>query len=287
VLLHAGARTEELTHVRTVVASDGLLGLEVGPWTADKLAFLRKYIDLFNHGMKKKWQLRVYIDLFAGPGVNVVRPGGEEIDGSPLVALKSQVPFTHCFFNDLDPHFVAALRTRAQMAMDVRKPGAATSVEFLNCDCNEAAREIARRMPAGCLALAFVDPWKWELTFNSVASLTRGRRVDLLQTFHTGSIKRSAHRVLRQVDNSVGGTDWRNQYQQARRGEKSRVILDYFERSLAQLGYPRDNVDDRVLMRNSRNTPMYHIVYASKHPRGKDFWEKVSAILPSGQRRLL
>jgi len=269
------------------MGSDGLPALEVGSWTADKLAFLSKYIHLFNQGMKNRWQVRVYIDLFAGPGMNIIRPGAAETDGSPLIALKSQVPFTHCFFNDLNPQFVAALRARAQTVLNAGKPGAPSNIEFLNHDCNEAVTRIVTRAPAGSLVLAFVDPFKWELTFDSLANLTRNRRVDLLYTFHTGSIKRNAHLVLEQVDRSIGGTIWRSRYQQARRGEKSRVILDYFERELAQLGYRQDNVDDRILMRNSRNTPMYYMVYASKHPRGKDFWEKVSAILPSGQRRLL
>jgi len=237
--------------------------------------------------MKNRWQVRVYIDLFAGPGMNIIRPGATETDGSPLIALKSQVPFTHCFFNDLNPQFLAALRARAQTVLNAGKPGTPPNIEFSNHDCNEAVTRIVRRAPAGSLVLAFVDPFKWELTFDSLANLTRNRRVDLLYTFHTGSIKRNAHLVLGQVDSSIGGTNWRSRYQEARRGEKSRVILDYFEHELAQLGYRPDNVDDRILMRNSRNTPMYHMVYASKHPRGKDFWEKVSAILPSGQRRLL
>ena len=112
-----------MTQVRAVVGSDGLPALEVGSWTADKLAFLSKYIHLFNQGMKNRWQVRVYIDLFAGPGMNISRPGATETDGSPLIALKSQVPFTHCFFNDLNPQFLAALRARAQTVLNAGKPG--------------------------------------------------------------------------------------------------------------------------------------------------------------------
>jgi hypothetical protein len=29
-----------------------------------------------------------------------------------------------------------------------------------------------------------------------------------------------------------------------------------------------------VLIRNQRNTPLYLLLFASKHERGKEFWEK-------------
>lgn len=72
--------------------------------------------------------------------------------------------------------------------------------------------------------------------------------------------------------------------ERAPRGTKTRAILDYYEATLASLSYGRQNVDDRVLMLNSKNTALYHLVFASKHPRGRDFWQKAPLRLPSGQR---
>lgn len=264
-----------------VPASDGLPALEAGPWTTEKLRFLGKYIAMFNQGMKGMWATRVFVDLFAGPGFNVV--GAEELEGSPLVALRSRVPFTHCFFNDANPQFVKALQTRVQ----ARALAGSVALDYLSLDCNEAASRIAERMPLNSLVLIFVDPWRWEIRFDSIARLTFGRRADLLITVHTGSIKRGAHHVLRAVDGFIGDSGWRRQFHEARKGERTRVILDHFERKLQSVKYSQANIDDRVLMRNRRATPMYHLVYASKHPRGQDFWNKATAILPSGQRRLL
>jgi three-Cys-motif partner protein len=266
---------------RVVAASDGLPALEAGPWTTEKLRFLGKYIAMFNQGMKRKWASRAFVDLFAGPGVNVVE--GDELEGSPLVALRSRVPFTHCFFNDVNPQFVSALQARVR----TRGLGGSVVLDYLGLDCNRAASRIAERIPTNSLVLIFVDPWRWEIHFDSLARLARDRRADLLITVHTGSIKRGAHHVLEAVDGFIGDIAWREQYHRARRGERTRVILDHFERRLKSVGYSRDNVDDRVLMRNRRGTPMYHLVYASKHPRGQDFWNKATAILASGQRRLL
>jgi hypothetical protein len=33
-------------------------------------------------------------------------------------------------------------------------------------------------------------------------------------------------------------------------------------------------------------TPVYDLVFASRSPRGIDFWKKIQKISPSGQRRL-
>jgi three-Cys-motif partner protein len=265
---------------QVVIASDNLPALKAGPWTNEKLFFLRRYAHIFNQGMKNLWQTRVYIDLFAGPGIDVVE--GSEVEGSPLVALRCKVPFTHYFLNDSNGDFVGALETRVTN----RGLGATAAVEYSALDCNDAARQIGDRVPRGALIIVFVDPWNWEIHFDSIRELVADRHADLLVTFHTGSIKRNAHNVLQSLDQFLGDTVWRERFQAAREGERTRAVLDAFQEKLQPLGYPRDNIDDRVLMRNSQNTPLYHVVYASKAARGKDFWEKISSIQPSGQRRM-
>lgn len=86
-----------------VSGSDGNLTMVVGPWAKEKLHYIRRYCDIFNTGMKDKWETRTYVDLFSGPGKCVIEGTEEEIDGSPLIALQCEEPFTHYFFNDLSP----------------------------------------------------------------------------------------------------------------------------------------------------------------------------------------
>src|SRR2546426_11263598 len=82
----------------------------VGHWSEDKLFYMRRYAGIFSTGMKNKWENRVYVDLFSGPGRSRVRPYGTFVNGSPLVAL--QLPFTHYFFCDLAADCTAALQDR-------------------------------------------------------------------------------------------------------------------------------------------------------------------------------
>ena len=51
-----------------IAGSDAKLVLKVGPWAKRKLHYINRYCEIFNAGMKNKWSIRTYIDLFAGPG---------------------------------------------------------------------------------------------------------------------------------------------------------------------------------------------------------------------------
>jgi three-Cys-motif partner protein len=92
-----------MTTGELIVASDGELALKVGHWAKEKLHYIRRHCQIFNTGMKRQWSTRTYIDLFAGPGICLVQTTREEINGSPLLALSCEVPFTHYFFNDVQP----------------------------------------------------------------------------------------------------------------------------------------------------------------------------------------
>lgn len=265
---------------RVVTGSDSLPALEAGWWAEDKHFALNYFMDIFNGGMKNLWPQRAYIDLFSGPGRCHIRDTLEETDGSPLLALKQDPPFTHYFFNDIDPSFIEALKTRSS--------GLQSNINYYSKDCNEVVEEIRNDYPSGALGLAFIDPWNWAISFDSVYRLTENRRIDLIIIFHTGSIKRNATHVLAKLDAFIGDSVWRTKYLDSlKRGERrgSRIILDHYEQRLKDIaGY--NFVDDRALVTISTGLPLYHLVYASRNPTGADFWNKSIRRKRSGQRRL-
>ena len=79
---------------------DGLPMRESGPWVAEKLDYLKRYIDVFETSMRRKWPRRYYIDLFAGPGKCICRGTKVIYLGSPLLALTTKHPFTGYFFGN-------------------------------------------------------------------------------------------------------------------------------------------------------------------------------------------
>ena len=46
---------------------------KVHHWAEDKYRLLAFYDELFSSGMKKKWDQRVYIDLYAGAGFSHIQ----------------------------------------------------------------------------------------------------------------------------------------------------------------------------------------------------------------------
>lgn len=262
------------------IGSDSHLVRRVGPWAEEKLSYVARYIDIFNSGMKRKWARRVYIDLFAGPG-RVLIDGKQEADGSPVLALNAEVPFTDVFLNDVEPLAIEAVKARFPASLP------SSRIDCLALDCNEAAIKIRSRLPSSSLDLAFIDPTNWQITFDTVARLTEGRRMDLIITFHVGGMKRAAEYAPASLDAFFGTQGWRDAYDQSLRMGKrkgSRILLDCYQDQLRKIGYQW--TVDNVRITNRRHTGLYHLVFASKNPRGEDFWQKIIDKSAGGQLRL-
>ena len=75
-----------------VTGSDGLIARNSGIWAKDKLSFLDEFGPHALLATRKKRQ-RWYVDLFAGPGVNVDHEDThQEFEGAALRALKMVAP---------------------------------------------------------------------------------------------------------------------------------------------------------------------------------------------------
>ncbi len=132
-----------------VIGADGAVAIKIGRWAKDKLFYVKKFCDVFNLGMKNKWETRTYVDLFSGPGICVVEETGEEIPGSPVIALQCRLPFTHYFFNDLEVEFIKALESRIT-------PCEFAKVNFNNKDCNLVVDDLLEELPDNSLDFCFV-----------------------------------------------------------------------------------------------------------------------------------
>lgn len=91
------------------VASDGLRARVNGPWARRKLEFLTQFGPPALDATVRK-RRRIYLDLFAGPGINLTEPqGGEEFPSGALRMLAlhghhAQHPaFTSAYLVNGDP----------------------------------------------------------------------------------------------------------------------------------------------------------------------------------------
>ena len=266
-----------------VEASDGHAAREIEAWSEDKLFYVERYMDIFTKGMKRRWPNLVYADLFAGPGININKESGTESRGSALLAVDA--PFTKIFLSDSDPQVIEALKARTAG----QDPGR-VRIECL--DCNEApsrAREFL--FPGGpgggTLGLALVDPFAYQISLDSVRRLSAGLPLDLLVTFMTNFAKRFLYQPGFGQGSDFERFMGTNEYL-ALRDEPpasiTRSLLDIYARQLRGIGY--GYADDDSKIRNTMRSTIYHLVFASKHERGADFFKKISQTEPTGQRRL-
>jgi three-Cys-motif partner protein len=111
--------------------------------------------------------------------------------------------------------------------------------------------------------------------------------MDLAVTFHFGAMKRTATNPPQDLLDFFPDSSWQREYEQARKIHRSTgyVLVGAYKQGLRSLGYRA--IKDYVLERNTRNVPLYYLIFASKHNRGADFWDKIAWRSETGQMRMV
>jgi three-Cys-motif partner protein len=269
------------------MASDGLPARAVGRWATTKLRVLENYMQLFTVGMKptsKKrfnWSGLVYIDLFAGPGVCIVRGTEKEIEGSPLLALRTPHPFSKLYFVESDPESHAALASRTK---ETEKEGRSRAI----CDdCNRAVEQIVREPVPGALYLAFMDPTGLDIRFSTIETLAKELRCDLIINWFSSAIRRNLAQWQQsqestKLDRFFGTGDWQKCLGSNKPfGRVFRDLVSLYRGQLTRIGYAHQA--DPYAIKNTKGAVLYWLWFASKSRRGLDFWKK--AVRSSDEQR--
>lgn len=265
------------------IASDGLPARPTGQWVIGKKYYLGRYLDIMTRGVGKKWAGNLsYVDLFAGPGRSVVRGTGEEVEGSPLMALDRE--FSRYVFVDV-PEVLSILKRRL-----VGHPKV-SQVSFVEGDCNSVIEAVREALPPNHLTLAFIDPTGLQIQFRSLRHLVQNRKMDLLMTIQLGmGVTMNLPQYLKtegaRLTAFLGNARWREDVKQG--GTASQFAHRYLARYLLELrsiGY--GTVREREIdIRNDQNLLLYVMILASRHQLGGRFWREATQIEWTGQRRL-
>lgn len=260
------------------VGDDGLPVQDVGVWALDKHRYLENYIKassgprgtfLKPRGDGYQPAGAGFVDLFAGPGRARIRETSEFIAGSTILALEhDRQPFTKVVAVDLDEENVTALRARTA------KYGARANV--LAGDCNLIIDEVIRRVPEYGLNLALIDPYGLEpLHFETLRRLAELQRMDLIIHFPIADMKRNIlhednrENYQRFIDRFLG-----KHVEITHLSDVPRLI-DVLRAQLQPYGYQQEQVRS-VSVCNSKNAPLYYLVYISKHPKGSEIWQSLA-----------
>ncbi len=258
---------------------DGLAVRPSGSWIKRKHYFLTEYAKIFTTGMGNKWAGRLtFLDLFAGPGKCSVEKNGLEEIGSPLIAL--QYPFGKYVFVEESHVLIEALRQRCSQSPKVQ------TIAFIEGDANGVIKDVIKQIPSGYLSLAFIDPTDIDIHFETVKALAAlNNGVDLIMNIQYGmDVKRNFVRYRGQGEASklqrFLGMDF-----DLSTLEEPHDVIETYKTRIRELGYETVEFRD-ITVKNSNNAEMYFLLFASKHPRGLDFWEKITKKDEQGQEEL-
>ena len=247
-------------------SDDALAVRKSGEWAREKHKHLTYYGKMFATGMKNKFENRVYIELFAGPG-RCKFPNGVEDRGSPLQMM--DVEFTKFIFIEKNVQGAEALECRVKKH---RASGAAT----IYCgDCADAVKEID--LPRSkCLALTFIDPTGIShCSFELIQTLRRRVRTDLLINFpHGMGLKRNQHQYSpheKSVLTRFLGTNKWTKFIDRSPADFVRGVLDLYKEQLRKLEYLLGTHE--VVISNQQGTPLYMLIFGSPDKLGVRFWD--------------
>ncbi len=267
----------------------------VGPWAAAKLDALEAYLKFYCTALSKQTFTRVYIDAFAGACVAKVRgsegkkeasPFFDEIEdqeaqaqfivGSPIRALNTPHGFQRHYFFDLDETRAENLRT-----ITAQRNGVSVQVG----DCNPLIRQLAPSLKKKNLrGVAFLDPYGAHLEWATIEALADTGTMEVVINFPLAmAINRLITRSgdvpenwRSQLTKCFGTNDWQkiaysretdlfgNEVTTKNGGVAERLLDLYLSRLKDLFPY----VSTPRLIRNTRNAPLYYLIWAGPNKLG-------------------
>lgn len=260
---------------------DGLVVAEVGDWAEDKYLHVEHYARMFAKAMKGKWDLRVYLELFSGPGRAIIAGTERILDTAPLRALGLQTGFDLHVYGELDRECLQALDERCRQ----RRPEAHCA--FVEGDVNgtwPALRGYVQKSGGGgtYLTFCFVDPYACsDLAFETIRGLAELYADFLVLIPSFMDANRNCERYLEPeneiLDRFLGEREWRGAWLE-RAEPKDRFgnfVADQFGVRMRRLGFLYDGSADMKLIRSTdKNLPLYHLAFFSRSELGMKLWRE-------------
>lgn len=272
---------------------DGLPVRCVGEWAYDKIYRLVQYFGTFAGGMSKKWHGLNYVEICSGPGRCITRNDHTEMDGTALAVIRSkQFPkLKKGIFIDASPRVVDILNQRIK-ALD-----ASHIAEAIVGDYGDAQNfcRILNRLPDSCLNFVFIDPTECDVPFQTIQRIVAHlHNADLLINVALGTdvtrniipaILSASHKTARaKYENFLGVPGFCRQPDVVKLAKLSdhddlrRKFAETYNQTLRSEGYQYTDV--------RRVKHYYYLLFASRSPKGLEFWQESCTYAPDNQKVL-
>ena len=253
----------------------GAHGRGVGRWVPDeKHYYLTRYLNATREA-QKKFQQRVLIDPFCGPGRIQVEGENFTRDGGSIAAYRESVtsgaPFTRVLVGDIDAGRVSA--------NEIRLTAAGASVQGFVGPANQTVEAMARAVPFGALALAYIDPYNLEyLSFSIIERLAKLPYVDFAVHFSLMDLTRNIDMELDpkrdRFDHALPG--WRSAVP-TEALSKSSLPSWFFDdgcKAVTALGFKISG--QMPLITDGKGRSIYRLVFFSRHPLPDRIWDDIA-----------
>lgn len=260
-----------------------------GSWTQDKLEILRRYLDAYTTVLKNQPFTLIYIDAFAGPGN--WQPGStyssddyfefnEMLIGSPNIALEvDDKPFDNLVFIEQNPKHLPSLGL-------LSSANPHRNIAIIDDDANVALPKICGGLDHLERAVVFLDPFATEVSWTTIESIARTRKVDCWILFPLMAITRLMpvdrepdEEWAVKLDRVFGGRQyWKGFYAPASQQTFwSQGTIQQRERGSSQIAERYRNrlntvfdrgAPTRRVLKNSQNSALFDLFFAASNPNG-------------------
>ena len=256
---------KELVALSQNLPSKSLPTYDKGAWTGLKLIlekyYLKTYLDILGRNTRVG-----YVDLFAGPGLNLIGDEKVPIPGSPLIPImlpESKQRFSSYIFSDTDKNYVKALRERVRLA----RHDVSGTVNIMSKDANLVVDDLPKLLEEERIGhcFVFIDPEGMEFKWESLQKLVRDVRCDLIINFPSSGIQRNLHNpsTTRSVAEFLGpGTN------HIPASADERWAIEMYRANLRRIG---KDISTEIEVR-SGSTFHYHLIPAVRKTYGGSPW---------------
>jgi len=261
----------------------------IGKWSLEKLELLRKYLSGYLRVLKNQTWCRgyEYIDAFAGTGKPKTKDEQEYVDGSPRIALGLTPSFTQY-------HFIEQADWRVKKLEKLRGEFPAHGIAIYHGDCNKILREqILPQLPYSGKkrAIAFVDPFGMQFEWETMEDLAQTKTVEVILNFPVMAINRGVLRKhpemisktsRERLDRFWGTKDWMVDLyieeqtlfgiETVKKPHSGKEFGYVFKKRLEEIFR---HCSSPILMTNSKNAPLYCMLFAGHNATGKKIAEDI------------
>ena len=256
-----------------------------GPWTEEKLAILKKYLDAYTTALKNQPFRLIYIDAFAGTGeveLTSADEGKKEfIEGSAKIAVDvDDKSFDEYIFVEKDQDRCIQLNSLKEAYQN-------KNIQIENEDANDFLQNLQKnwRRYRGVL---FLDPFATEVAWATIEKIASYEALDTWILFPTSAIARMlpkkrepdniSQKWVNRLNRIYGDESWRDLYsispqlslfgdEEQQRPEGIDGLIEIYKSKLDQLFGDRFLNQSRTL-KNSKNSALFEFLFCVGNPKG-------------------